>query len=94
MENIADPDKQEQCIWGDPTVEDLEVKKVRIPYSTLVHMCGKCFKFSNTFLFLFVNKLLVFKAGIHKFIIRTANREDPVQTASSEAVLSGSVMFV
>ena len=47
---------------------------------------GKCSKISNTFLFLFSNKMLVFRAGIHKFLVRVANREDPDQTASSEAV--------
>ena len=41
-------------------------------------------------LFLFSNKMLVFRAGIHKMLVRIASREDPDQTASSEAVLSGS----
>ena len=43
-------------------------------------------KIANTFLFLFTNKMLVFRAGIHKILVRIANREDPDQTASSEAV--------
>ena len=30
--------------------------------------------------------MLVFRAGIHKLLVRKANREDPDQTASSEAV--------
>ena len=47
---------------------------------------GKCSKILNSFLFLFSNKLLVFRAGIHKMCVRIANREDPDQTASSEAV--------
>ena len=47
---------------------------------------SKCSKILNTFLFLFSNKMLVFRAGIHKFLVRVANREDPDQTASSEAV--------
>ena len=42
---------------------------------------GKCSKISNTFLFLFSNKMLVFRAGIHKMPVRIANREDPGQTA-------------
>ena len=46
----------------------------------------KCSKILNTFLVLFSNKLLVFRAGIHKMLVRIANREDPDQTASSEAV--------
>ena len=43
-------------------------------------------KFWNTFLSLFLDKMLVFRAGIHKILVRIANREDPDQTASSEAV--------
>ena len=35
----------------------------------------------------------VIRAGIHKMLVRTANREDPDQTASSEAVRSGSALF-
>ena len=34
-------------------------------------------KFFNTFLFLFSNKMLVFRAGIHKMLARIVNREDP-----------------
>ena len=47
---------------------------------------GECCKISNTFLFLYSNKMLGFRAGIHEMLVRTANREDPDQTASSEAV--------
>ena len=43
-------------------------------------------KISNTYLFLFSNKMLVIKAGIYKCLVRVADREDPDQTASSEAV--------
>ena len=50
------------------------------------YMCGKCSKISNTFLFLFSNKMLVIRAGSHKMVVRIANREDPDQTASSDAV--------
>ena len=46
----------------------------------------KCSKILNAFLALFSDKVFVFRAGIHKMIIRIANREDPDQTASSEAV--------
>ena len=49
----------------------------------LSHWYGKCSKISNTFLFLFSNKMLVFRAGIRKMLVRIANREDPDQTASS-----------
>ena len=34
------------------------------------------------------------EAGIHQILVRIANREDPGQTASSEAVGSGSVLSV
>ena len=34
------------------------------------------------------------KAGIHNMLVRIANREDPDQTASCEAVWSGSALFV
>ena len=47
---------------------------------------GKCSKISNTSLILFSNKMLIFRAGIHKLLVKIANREDPDQTASSEAV--------
>ena len=46
---------------------------------------GSVLKF-GTLLFLFSNKMLVSRAGIHKMFVRIANREDPDQTASSEAV--------
>ena len=38
--------------------------------------------------------MLVISAQIHKMLVRIADREDPDQTASSEAVWSGSAMFV
>ena len=44
------------------------------------------FNFFNSFLFLFSNKILVIRAGIHKMQIRIANSVGPDQTASSEAV--------
>ena len=40
----------------------------------------------RTFLFLISNKILVIRAEIHKMLVRIANREDPNQTISSEAV--------
>ena len=46
------------------------------------------------FFLLFTNKMLVIRAGSHKMLVRIANREDPDQTALSEAVWSGSVLFV
>ena len=38
--------------------------------------------------------MVVIRAGIQKMLARIANREDPDQTASSEAVRSGSSLFV
>ena len=55
---------------------------------------GRCSKILNTFLFLFPNEMLVFIAGIHKMFEEIANREDTDQTASSEAVYSGSALLV
>ena len=37
-------------------------------------------------LFLLSIKMLVIRTGIHEMNVRLANREDPYQTASSEAV--------
>ena len=34
-------------------------------------------KISNTFLFLLSNEMLDFRAGIHKIVVRIANKEDP-----------------
>ena len=41
---------------------------------------------ANTFLFLFSNKKVAFTARALKMLVRIANKEDPDQTASSEAV--------
>ena len=38
--------------------------------------------------------MLVIQAGIHKLLVKIANTEDPDQTASEEAVCSGSALFV
>ena len=43
-------------------------------------------KYLTLFLFLFSNKMLVFRAESHKVLVIIANREDPDQTASEEAV--------
>ena len=51
-----------------------------------IYYYGKCSKISNTLLFFFSNKIVVIRAGIYKILVRIANREDPDQTASSEAV--------
>ena len=38
--------------------------------------------------------MLVIRDGIHKMLVGVANRDDPDQTASPEAVRSGSALFV
>ena len=43
-------------------------------------------KFRTLFLFLFSNKILGIRAGLHKLFVGLANREDPYQTASFEEV--------
>ena len=59
-----------------------------------LRMYGKCSKILNTSHFLFSKKMWVIRAGIHKMFVIIANREDPDQTASPEAVCSGSALFV
>ena len=45
-------------------------------------------KITNTlkFFFVFLTNRLIIMAGIHKMLVRLANREDPDQIASIEAV--------
>ena len=43
-------------------------------------------KFPTLFSFCSQKKMWVIKAGFHKMLVRIANREDPDQTASLEAV--------
>ena len=45
---------------------------------------GICSKILNTFLFLFSNKMLVFRAGIHKMLVRRANTVKPVLSGHSK----------
>ena len=47
---------------------------------------GKNSKTLNTFQFLFENKMLLIRTGIHNRLVRIANKEDPDQTASCKAV--------
>ena len=46
---------------------------------------SNCSKILNTFLFLFLNKMLVFMAEIYEMVVRIANREDPDQSASKQS---------
>ena len=64
----------------------------KIMYFTMLFYNKVNFKYS--LFLLFSNKMLVFKAGSHKMLVRIANREDLDQTASSEAVLSLSALLV
>ena len=48
-------------------------------------MYSKCSNIWNTFRF--SNKMMVFKAGIHKILVRIANGVDPDQTASEKSSL-------
>ena len=52
---------------------------------------GKC---SKKFHFLFSNKMLIIRDRTHKMLVKIANKEDPDQTASSEAICSGYALFV
>ena len=52
----------------------------------IINTYSKYSKISNTFLFLFSNKMLVLSAGIHKMLVSIGSRDDPDQTASEEAV--------
>ena len=47
-----------------------------------------CSKISNNYLLVLLlsNKVLFFRAGIHKMLVRIANRQDSGQAASLEAV--------
>ena len=51
-------------------------------------------KFQTHFTFFSQTIILVIRTGIHKMLVRIANRKDTDQTASFEAVGSGSVLFV
>ena len=54
--------------------------------SIAVDLGRKATKHTKTFLFLFLKTIFVIMAGTHKMLVRIANRENPDQTASSEAV--------
>ena len=56
-------------------------------------MVRSMFLIVSTLLFLYLNKMLVFRAEIYFMLVRIANKKDPDQTASSED-WSGSALFV
>ena len=70
----------------------LEQHQIQVKYLWLLSslwwfkcIYGKCFKILNTFLGLFSKKEKIWlhmKAGIHKMLVRIANKEDPDQTSA------------
>ena len=72
-------------IWGVRSLSNFE--SLWNPYCTSLDPqyflpCRIFFPQPNT-LFSFLNKSLLFRAGIHKMLVRIANRKDLDQTASS-----------
>ena len=63
----------------------LNEKVVLAATHSRVYYFGKCPKILNTFLFLFSNKMLVFRAGIHRMLVR----KDPDQSDLGLHCLSG-----
>ena len=57
------------------SMNQYSVSQNYLPYN-LQDIYGKYSKILNTFLVLFSNKMLVIRAGIHKMLVRKANRED------------------
>ena len=62
-------------------------------FKRLHKIYGKCPKILNSLLFLFSNKMLLIRAGIHRMPVRIGNRENPDHSASSEAVWCRSALF-
>ena len=56
-------------------------------YTGMTEITVNVLKFGAIFSFFFVNKMLVFRAGIHKMLVSITNRENTDQTAS-ELLLS------
>ena len=80
--------------WQATSVRNFWTFQLKIcwMYNRRTDRYGKCSKILNSFLFLFSNKMLVIRTGIHKMLIKMSTREDLDQTAS-EAVWSGSALF-
>ena len=64
--------------WAVSILSQFEVFSI----NDVIHHYGKYSKMSDTFLFLISNKMFVIRTGIHKMLVRKANREDSDQTAS------------
>ena len=63
-----------------------KLSEIKMSYETIfccsvisILYCSKCSKISNAFHVLFLNKMLVIWAGIHKMFVRIANREDLIR---------------
>ena len=70
--------------WVEPASED-QVNAIPEVPAGWDGEYGNCSKISNTFHFQFSKAVWAIRAEIHKILVRIANREDPVQTASSAA---------
>ena len=67
------------------TITSLKIEDNSVQFQLVISEIGitvNVLKFQHFFLLLFSNKMLVIKGRIHKMLVRTANREDPDQTAS------------
>ena len=76
------------CVWVGPQTSGLGHHLLSSFVTPGKQYYGKYSKFSNTFLSLFLTKMLVFRAGIHKMFIRITNREDPDLKKQSHLGLS------
>ena len=69
---------------------NVNMTRARVPpdmaYTCTINLYGKCSKILNTSHFPLSTRILAIRDGIDKMFVRIANREDPDQTASSEAV--------
>ena len=57
-----------------PKKLSLSIKEIQMQQVTILINFGKSSKISSTFLFLFSAKMLVIRAGIHKMLVKIANR--------------------
>ena len=77
----ADPNARDN--WNYTPLHEAAIKgKIDVCIGKYISINSNCSKISITF----SNKMWVIKIVIHKLLGRIANREDPDQTASSEAV--------
>ena len=84
MDGLAEWRLKESQELGQIVQNRLEY--LQVGWGSILDFYSKCSQFSNPFLYLLSNKMLVFWTEIHKMLVRRANWEDPDQTASSELV--------